>query len=159
MRFTLIKNIHKERSMVVMLTALLLSTLLYLGIDIFVKQSILGVTQTTLSATLFGDEQEFIEPISQASFLEYIHGEIFFMMMLLLTLSAAFIRVAKISFFALLTLNINLISALLSLLFLALAYFYSEIFVLLYLGSFFLWHALSVLMSIYALWRLHAKIL
>jgi len=157
MRFTLIKDLHKERSMVVMLTSLLLSILLYLCVDILVKSTSFGISLATLNTTLFGNAQEFAEPITRASFLEYIHSEIFFMMMLLLTLSAIVIRICKASAFALLSLNINLISALLSLLCLTLAYFYSASFLILYLSGFFLWHMISMYLCVYALWSLHAK--
>ena len=156
MRFTLIKDLQKERPMVMSINILLLFTLLYLVSDIFVEAENFGITLSALHTTLFGNADEFIDPITRAVFLEHLHGEIFFMMMILLTLSAVFVRVSKKNSFSLWVLNLNLISALFSLITLAVGYFYLSSFLPLYLATFFSWHILSFFMSFYALWRLNA---
>jgi len=156
MRFTLIKDLQKERAMVMSINILLLFTLLYLVSDIVVKAENFGITLSTLHTTLFGNTDEFIDPITRAAFLEHLHGEIFFMMMILLTLSAVFVRVSKKNSFSLWVVNLNLISVLLSLIALAVGYFYLRSFLAMYLATFFSWHILSFFMSLYALWRLNA---
>ena len=105
MRFTLIKDIKRDNSMKPILNGLLLFTLLYLVSDIFVTYHSFGLFAEQLRTTLFGNEEEFIDPMSQALFLEYIHTQIFFMMMLLLTLSAVFARLCSKKRYMLLFIN------------------------------------------------------
>ena len=137
------------------LSGLLFFILLYLIFDILVKQSSFGLTPTDISLTLFGDEEAFMDALSPSSFLEFIHTEIFFMMMILLTLSSVFIRLSKNFVYASLLTNTTMVAGLLSLLFLALAFYISAFFVLLFSISFFVWHIGAIGMSLYAFWRLN----
>jgi hypothetical protein len=137
------------------LGGLLFFILLYLVADLFVKQSSFGLTPDTINATLFGNEEEFLYPLSKAAFLEFWHIEIFFSMMLLFTLSAVYIRMSEGSKKALFVVNILFISALLSLFSLFIAYFFTQNFVTFYVLSFHLWHATALFCSLYALKRLY----
>ena len=137
------------------LSGLLLFTLLYLLFDVFVKFNSFGITPNAINLTLFGNEDEFVDAITKSSFLEFIHTEIFFIMMILLTLSAIFVRISKSFPFAALLTNITMTSALFSLIFLALAYFTSEVFVLLYVLTYFTWHLGALTMALYAFWKLN----
>jgi len=153
-RFTLINNIKQDSAMRLILSALLIFISMYLISDIFVKYSSFGITGSAVKLTLFGSEAEYIDPISKASFLEFWHTEIFFIMMLLLTLSAVFVRLVKKS---ILVLNIVMISAIISIIALALSYFMSPLFISIYIATFFLWHASALYMTLYSLWRLYDK--
>ncbi len=137
------------------LSFLLLFLLLYIISDIFVKSSAFGITPKSVNIHLFGDEDEFIDPLSKSAFLEFWHMEIFFMMMILLTLSAIFIRVCKAATNTIIALNILMISAMLSLVSIALAFFVSEIFTEVYLASYWIWHLSALYMIVISLWRLH----
>jgi len=154
-RFTLVKDLKKDKTMRPILNGLTLFTLLYLITDIFVKHSSFGVFARDVSLTLFGSEEEFIDPLTQASFLEFWHMEIFFMMMILLTLSAVYIRLSQKSSLRLFILNIVMIFAISSLLSLVLSYFVSPLFVYLYTFSYLLWHIVAIYMSLYSLWYLN----
>lgn len=155
MRFTLINNLRDDKAMRLILSSFILFILFYLIADIFVKYYNFGIFNTAIKTTLFGDEQQYIDAITKASFLEFWHSEIFFIMMLLLTLSAIFIRVANR--FRLLFTNIVMTSAVVSLLSIALAYFVSPFFIDIYVLSFFIWHISAIYMSIYSMWRLYDK--
>ena len=155
MRFTLIKDIKQDSSMRPILTGLLLFILLFLLVDIFVKSKSLGFTVQTLYITLLGDKDQFIDPLTLSSFLELLHADIFFMMMLLLTLSAIFARVSSKGRSRLIIINISMVSALLSVLFLVAIYFYHLPLALLFILSFFLWHLLAFHMTLYTLKRLY----
>lgn len=157
MRFTLIKDLSNEGSMKWVLSTLLVFSSLYISLDIFVKKISFGVSTLRVKQTLFGDEEEFLDPITESTFLEFIHTEIFFIMMILLTISAIYIRMASKSKSSLFVLNFTMISALTSLVTLALSYYISESFIAIYIGTFFLWHIFSVYMSLFSLWNLHAK--
>ncbi len=155
MRFTLIKDLRQDASMRPILTGLLIFTLFYILADFIVKYFNFGVFPKAISLSLFGDEEQFIDPLSKASFLEFWHMEIFFIMMILLTLSAVFIRVAKNSNYKLFFLNTLMLSALFSLIALLLAYFVSSTFVIVYSFLYSLWHLTAIYMILYSLWKLH----
>ena len=141
--------------MSLILKGFLLFILLYLISDILVMNSSFGVSIDSVYTTLFGNEDEFIDPIIEAVFLEFWHTQIFFIMMVLLTLNAIFIRVAKRSR-TILT-NLLMISAIVSLISLALAFYISEIFITPYVATFFIWHIVAIYMIFYSFWKLSAK--
>ena len=155
MKFTLIKNIQKDSAMSLILKGFLLFILLYLIADVLVMNSSFGITVDTITTTLFGNEEEYIDPINEASFLEFWHTQIFFVMMILLTLNAIFIRVANRS--RVINTNILMISAITSLISLVLAFYVSNFFINVYMWSYFIWHTMAIYMIIYSFWKLRAK--
>lgn len=155
MRFTLISNIKQDKAMRLILSCFLVFVVLFLVFDIVVKYNSFGIFADKISVTLFGNEEEYIDPITKSAFLEFWHTEIFFIMMLLITLSAVFVRVAKK--WVLSTLNTLMISAIVSLCALALAFFMSKAFINIYVATFFLWHGAALYMSFYSLWKLYDK--
>ena len=155
MRFTLIKNITQDTLMVPILSGLLLFSLLYLVADVAVKYSGFGLFKESINLTLFGDEEQFIDPLTSSSFLEFWHMEIFFIMMLLFTLSALYIRLSHAGKADLIIVNTTMLSAFGTLVFLFVSFYTSVNLLELYVACFFLWHILAVYMSIYSLWRLH----
>jgi len=155
-RFTLVKNLKKDRQMSTILIGLLSAILLYLLVDFFVKYFTIGLTPDALKLSLFGNEEEFVDPMGISSFLEFWHTEIFFIMMILLTLSAIYIRsVSQVKHYKF-TLNLVMSSAIVSLVSLPLAYYVSESFVYLYVFTYFLWHLGAIKMSLRSLLELYA---
>jgi len=154
-KFTVIKNLQKDSAMSLILKGFLLFILLYIFSDIFVMKSNFGISTQTVTTTLLGDEDAYIDPMNEASFLEFWHAQIFFVMMILLTLSSIFIRVAKRSR-AILT-NILMISAILSLISLPLAFYFSSFFINIYLFGYFAWHLVAIYMIFYSFWKLNAR--
>jgi hypothetical protein len=155
LRFTLIKDLKHDAILKPVLGGLLFFILLYLVADLFVKQSSFGLTPDAIKGTLFGNEEEFLDPLSKAAFLEFWHMEIFFSMMLLFTLSAVYIRMSEGSKKALYVVNLLFISTLVSLFSLFIAYFFKQNFVTFYLLSFHLWHITALFCSLYSLKRLY----
>ena len=137
------------------MVALLLFMLLYLIADIFVKHASFGLFQEMIAFTLFGNEDEFLDPINPASFLEFWHTEIFFIMMLLLTLSTVFIRMAEKTKIKLIIVNTLMLSSFISLIALALSFFVTSAFIDIYVITFFIWHACALYMILYSLWKLN----
>ena len=154
MRFTLIKDLKKEQGMKNILQALLFFILLYLIANLFVKALNFGLTPESVAHTLFGDEENFIDPLSKASFLEFIHTEIFFIMMISFTLSAVYIRVSAKNLKNTQFVNLLMFSGLGTIITLGLSYFVTPKAIIFYLGSFYLWNFLLAYMTLYGLWRL-----
>lgn len=155
MKFTLIKDLKQDSLMKPILSGLLIFTLLYLIADIIVKNATIGIFITDITYSLFGNEEEFLDPMLQSTFLEFWHIEIFFIMMILLSLSAVFIRLSTMNIKNLVILNTTLLSAIVSLISIVLSYFVSDSFLAVYMISFFLWHILSFYMALISLWNLH----
>jgi hypothetical protein len=154
-KFTVIKNLQKDSAMSLILKGFLFFILLYIVSDIFVMKSSFGISADAVSSTLFGSEEAYIDPINESSFLEFWHTQIFFIMMILLTLSAVFIRVAKRS--RNIITNILMISALISLVSLPFAFYTSKFFIDIYVISYFLWHLVAIYMIFYSFWKLNAR--
>lgn len=155
MRFTLIKSLQQDKSMRPILTGLLFFTLFYILSDVLVKYLNFGVFPEAIKLTLFGNEEQYIDPLTKASFLEFWHAEIFFMMMILLTISAVFVRLAKHETFKIIVLNALMLSALFSLVSLLLTFFVSKFFVFFYSFLFLIWHIIALCIIVYSLWKLY----
>ena len=154
MRFTLIKDLKQEQSMKSLLRFLLVFIFLYIVANILVKFSTLGLSIESVHLTLFGSEEDFIDPLSIASFLELLHTEIFFIMMVSFVLSAVFIRIATKNKVNRLLVNFLMLFGLGTLTTLGLSYFINDLMVIVYLSCFYTWNTLLVYMTLYSLWRL-----
>jgi len=138
-----------------LLNGLLLFMALYLVFDFFVKDHTLGLSSMAVTTTLFGNADEFLDPMNESVFLEFIHVQIFFLMMILITLSAVFIRLLHHKKNTILVINILMFFALLSPLTLIAVYFYFPSLVSIYLLCFFSWHLLALYMALSSLWELN----
>lgn len=155
MRFTLIKNVKKDKAMRPILNTLLFFILLYIPFDIYVKSHTMGISTETIMITLFGNADEFIDPMNKSVFLEFIHMQIFFLMMILLTLSAIFIRLLSQKKNTVLVINLLMGFALITPITLFLSYFYTHDFINIYLFSFFTWHLIALYMTLHSIWELN----
>ena len=155
MRFTLIKDLKQDSSMRPILNGLLIFTVMYLVADLLVMKSSLGLFEQEIYKTLYGDIDEFLDPMSKSVFLEFIHTQIFFMMMILFTLSTVYMRLAFKLSYSLFTVNTLLLSALMSLITLGLSYYVEKEFISLYVITFFVWHIVAFYMALFSLWSLN----
>ncbi len=137
-----------------LLGGLLLFILLFLSADIVLKNDHIGLTPTHLAQTLFGNEEEYVEPATEHFLLELMHSDIFFIMMTLLTLSAVYARLCQNKKLRLININITMTAALLSIIFLPLAYYLSAYFILPFIISFYTWHLMALMMTLVSLYYL-----
>lgn len=148
MKFLLIKNIAEDKGFRPLIIGLLFFTLLFLVIDVFVQANSFGVFYQTLFNTLYGNEEEYMDPIEVSVFLEFWHINIFLMMMVLLTLSSIYIRLNTGSKFSTRVVSLTLVTALFSLISIALSFYISDIFLVPYIVAFWFWHAGALFMAI-----------
>jgi len=137
-----------------LLGGLLLFILLFLSADIALKNDHIGLTPTHLAQTLYGNEEEYIEPVTEHFLLELMHSDIFFIMMTLLTLSAVYARLCQNKKLRLININIAMTAALLSIIFLPLSYYLSAYFILPFIISFYTWHFMALMMTLGSLYYL-----
>ena len=119
----------------------------FLIADVFLKRDHIGLDRKTLSNTLYGNEAEFVDPVSEHFLLELLHSDIFFMMMTLLTLSAVFARLSASKRLAALLINVAMLAALADIALLAFAYYRGSGYLLPWLGAFWTWHAAALYMA------------
>ena len=155
MRFTLIKDLKQDITIKPLLNGLLIFMLIYFIADFFVVNTTIGLQVEDIKITLFGNIDEYIDPIGKSVFIEYLHGEIFFMMMILLTLSTVYARLCSIKPYSIIMINILMLSALLTLISLSVSYFYEPSFLGIYLTLYFIWHITAFIMALHSLWNLN----
>ncbi len=155
MKFTIIKDLNQDTMMKPILSGLFFFTLLYILSDFFVKYNSFGLFPHAIHLSLFGNEEEFLNPINEASFLEFWHVEIFFIMMIVFTLSTVYIRLSQASRSAIVVVNIIMLSAITSLISLVFSYYFSSNFINIYVVTFFTWHILALFSSLYSLKKLY----
>lgn len=137
------------------INGLLIFVLIYLIADIFVTKHSLGLSFLEISNTLFGNEDEFLEPMSKSIFMEYVHAKIFYLMMIFLSISAVFARLFHKQRYMILSINVLMISGLLSIVSLSITYFMDASFIYTYMVSYYLWHIIALGISAASLWVLN----
>lgn len=130
-----------------LLSGLMLFTGAFLVADIFLKDQHIGLSIKTISQTLYGNEELFAEPVSEHFVLELLHSDIFFMMMVLLTLSAVYARLCPFKRVAVVVINIAMLAGLSDIVLFALAYFRGSAYIFPWLGAFWIWHAAALFMA------------
>ena len=124
------------------------SILLYLLLDVSVHGYILGWNIEAISSTLYGNAESFEEPILLDSLLLQVHIDLFMTIFALLILTSVWIRLTPPARGVKWILHTVLLLGLLSPIFLLLAYGVSDIFLYLWLVTFFVWHSMAMAMSL-----------
>jgi hypothetical protein len=150
-RFTLVKELRSDVLMRPLLSGMLLFASVFLIADIFLKRDHIGLDRATLSNTLYGNEEEFIEPVTEHFILELLHSDIFFMMMTLLTLAAVYARVCPLKRVAVVVINIVMVVGIADIVLLALAYYRGSGYLLPWLAAFWTWHGGALFMALASL--------
>ena len=138
-----------------MINFILAFILLFVIFAPVVQHTTIGLYESKVHTTFFGNEEEFLDPINGDYFLEYLHTQIFLVMMVMVTLSAIFVRVSRNTFFTKLILITSNSSALLFLISVTLGYYISPLFVPIYLLGYYLWFIGVVLMLLQSFTRLN----
>ncbi len=154
MKFTLVKDLNRDPLMRPLLGALLLFTFAFIIADLFNTASLIGLTYDDACVALYGDEENFMEPMMPVVLMETLHAAIFFTMMLLLTLSAIFARLCTHERLRLILINGVMLSAILSLAALPAALYAGELFIWVWLVMFWGWHMFALLMTLLSGWNL-----
>lgn len=145
MKFLITKEL-KDNSLLRLLVTLLVSFfMLFLALNIVLHHYQIGLNLDKAMESIIGDADNFIEPILFDILIERVHIDIFISMILLTLLVIIYIRVEKkpknifihIVFLSNIFSNISFI----------LGYYYGEIFIILWIGLFLLWHIFSFYIS------------
>ncbi len=154
MKFTLNNDHQASRLMNTLLSGLMVFILLFLVTDLIVKTYHYGFTTDAIATMLYGNEEEFIEPLPFASLLEGVHADIFFAMMTLLTLGAVYGRTGRSKRLRIILVNLMMLTALTAMIAPVLAYVHSAFWITVWIITAVSWHAIAMLVALIALWRL-----
>lgn len=151
MKFTLVKELRDDALMRPLLAGLLLFMLAFLPSELLLEAERTGVTPETAAVTLYGDAENFMDPLPAETLLEQLHAKLFFTMFTLLTLGAVYIRLMGPGRFKTVPLHLTLLAALAEPPLLLLAYYRGEAYLLPWLGAFWLWHAGAFVLALVSL--------
>ncbi len=157
MKFLVTKDLAHSKLLSYLMGSVIVVIIMYLILDIVMHSYVIGSDIVSIKSTLFGNIETFEEPILIDSLLLQVHIDLFMTLFALLILSAIYIRLYSSSQFIKATLHSLFMLGMTSPIFLLLAYLWSEIFIYLWLVSFFLWHIIACIISLIVLKRLVIK--
>ena len=157
MKFLVTKDLGHSRLLAYLMGTVVIAILMYLVLDIIMHSYVIGSDMTGIKNTLFGNTETFEEPILIDSLLLQVHIDLFMTLFALLILASVYIRLYSQSSFVKIVIHTLFSFGIFTPIFLLLAYFWSEIFIYIWLGSFLLWHVIAFLLSIMVLKKLEYK--
>jgi hypothetical protein len=122
-----------------------------LGLDVLLHHHQIGLTLTTATDTILGNEEEFLDPILFDSILERVHADILSAMITLMILTTILVRLRPKSKQRLV--HLSFITAILSQVALLLAPS-APLFISIWIVLFLLWHLLSLILGLSIMWKL-----
>ena len=157
MKFLVTKDLAHSRLLAYLIGAVMFAIILYLVMDVVLHSYVIGLDMPTIQTTLAGNTETFEEPILIDSLLLQVHIDLFMTLFALLILSSVYIRLYEKTSFMKVVLHTLFLSGLFTPLFLLLAYFWSDLFAYAWLGSFFIWHSLALVLALMTFKRLNFR--
>ncbi len=157
MKFLVTKDLAHSQLLAYLIAAVLTAILLYLGLDVVLHGYVIGFDMPAIHSTLFGNVETFEEPILIDSLLLQVHIDLFITIFVLLILSSVYIRLHDKTTTMKWVLHALFVSGLLAPLSLLLAYFWSEVFVSVWVVTFIVWHLLALIITASLFTRLNFR--
>lgn len=157
MKFLIKKDIKYTALLHNLIVAVISILSLYLLLDISLHYFVIGMDIASISTTLYGDEERFIEAILLDSLLLQVHIDLFMNIITLMILSSIYIRYFSHTPYSKLSVHLLLLSGIIAPISLLIAYFTSIIFVYIWLITFIVEHILGLIMGMMILKKLLSK--
>ncbi len=157
MKFLVTKDLAHSTLLSYLMGSVVFAIFLYLGFDAVLHAYVIGLDMASASVTLFGDVENFVEPILIDSLLLQVHIDLFMTLFALLILSSIYIRLYSDKVMTKWVVHLLFIMGMLAPMTLLLAYFVSPSFTAMWLISFVLWHVLASIVAIIILKKLLFK--
>ncbi len=157
MKFLVTKDLAHSTLLSYLMGAVVFAILLYLGFDIVLHAYVIGLDMQSASVTLFGDIENFVEPILIDSLLLQVHIDLFMTLFALLILSSIYIRLYSEKVMTKWVVHLLFLTGMLAPISLILAYFVSASLTVMWLISFVMWHLLASIVSLMILKKLLFK--
>ena len=157
MKFLVTKDLSNSRLLAYLIGAVMFAIILYLVMDVVLHSYVIGLDIPSIQTTLAGNAETFEEPILIDSLLLQVHIDLFMTLFALLILSSVYIRLHDKTALMKIVLHMLFILGLITPLFLLLTYFWSDLFAYAWLGSFFIWHSLALVLALMTFKRLNFR--
>ncbi len=157
MKFLVTKDLAHSTLLSYLMGSVVFAILLYLGFDAVLHAYVIGLDMQSASVTLFGDIENFVEPILIDSLLLQVHIDLFTTLFALLILSSIYIRLYSDNRMTKWVVHLLFLTGILAPVSLILAYYLSASLTAMWLISFVLWHLLASIVSLMILKKLLFK--
>lgn len=157
MKFLVTKDLAHSTLLSYLMGSVVFAILLYLGLDTVLHAYVIGLDMHSVSVTLFGDVENYVEPVLIDSLLLQVHIDLFMTLFAILILSSIYIRLYSDKVMTKWVVHILFIMGMLAPMTLLLAYFVSVSFTAMWLISFMLWHVLASIVALMILKKLLFK--
>jgi len=147
------KELNKNPLLKHLVILLVLTILLYLGIDILLHHQQIGLTLSTATNTILGNEEEFLDPILFDTLLERTHSNILSSLITLMLLASIHIRLTRCTQKRQPIVHLAFTTAILSHIVLLATQTYPSL-ITIWIGLFLLWHFFALLLSLIIIWKL-----
>jgi hypothetical protein len=157
MKFLVTKDLAHSTLLSYLMGSVVFAILLYLGFDMVLHAYVIGLDMQSASVTLFGDVENFVEPVLIDSLLLQVHIDLFMTLFALLILSSIFIRLYSDKVMTKWIIHLLFSLGMLAPIALLFAYFVSASLTAIWLVSFVLWHILASIVAVIILKKLLFK--
>ena len=157
MKFLVTKDLAHSSLLGKLMASVVVAIFFYFVLDIVLHAYVVGLDVSTISTTLFGNTEEFIEPILIDTLLLQVHIDLFMSLFSIMIVASIYIRLHSTKVMTKWLVHSLFILGLLAPILLIVAYFTSVSFVYLWLGCFILGHLLGMLLSLMIIKRLLFK--
>ncbi|GIU00752.1 hypothetical protein TSL6_12580 [Sulfurovum sp. TSL6] len=157
MKFLVTKDLAHSTLLSYLMGSVVFAILFYLGFDIVLHAYVIGLDMHSISVTLFGDAENFVEPVLIDSLLLQVHIDLFMTLFAIVILSSIYIRLYSSKGMTKWVVHLLFILGMLAPLALLVAYFVSAYFTAVWLISFVLWHILASIVAVITLKKLLFK--
>jgi len=157
MKFLVSKDLEHSSLLANLMGGVIFTLFFYLLLDIVVHGYVVGLDAATVATTLYGNSEEFIEPILIDTLLLQVHIDLFMSLLTIMIVAAIYIRLYNTSMTTRWLVHLLFILGLLSPILLMVAYFSTIGFVYVWLVSFVMGHFLGMMMSLLILKKLFLK--
>jgi hypothetical protein len=147
------KELNKNPLLKRLVIFLVLTLILYLGVDVILHHEQIGLTLTTATDTILGNEEEFLDPILFDTLLERTHSNLLSSMISLMLLATIYIRLTKCTQKRQPAVHLAFITAILSQIALLMTQTY-PLFIAIWIVLFLLWHLFALYLSLMIIWKL-----
>jgi len=157
MKFLVTKDLQHSTLLGNLMAGVSVALFFYLGLDVVLHAYVIGSDIQSITNTLYGNVEEFIEPILLDSLLLQVHIDLFMSLFSIMIIASIYIRLYSDKRVTKWLIHILFILGLLAPLFLIVAHFTSMGFVYAWLASFVLGHLLGMGLSLLIIKKLLLK--
>jgi len=155
MKFLVTKSLHNASFFKYLIGFLSLFIILFLMTDSLLHHLQIGLTLEKASFSLFGNEEEFLEPLLFSSLLLQVHIDLFLSMFVVFVTLVSYIRLYEKSKYLTQTIHIFYLVTMASSLSLLLSYFMaSNIIIFIWIILFISWHIMGLYLNSKILWKI-----